>query len=130
MSRFSVLGLLGLLVASSAASSTPEITTENNTLVIAASGSQEIVLRSPDGDIPLLAMMNHVAKMMECGNLNMYWNANGQECMVPGPGPQGKYSHLEAGSLYGVIAQMKYFSFPLPLAFRRARAHGRSWSAR
>ena len=91
MSRFFVLGLLGLLlVAYSAASSTPEIITENNTLVIAVSGSEEIVLRTPDGDIALLAMMNHLTKVIECGNLNMYWNANGQECVVPRPGPQGK----------------------------------------
>ena len=89
--HFSVVGLFGfLLVAYSAASSSPEIITENNTLVIAVSGSEEIVLRTPDGDIHLLTMMNHVAKMVECGNSEMYWNPNSQQCVVPGPGLQGK----------------------------------------
>ena len=88
------VGLLCLMLAaySTATNSTPsslspEIIAENNKLIIA---SEEVLLSRPDGDIPLFAMMNQLTKVIECGNLNLYWNANSQECVAPGPGPQGK----------------------------------------
>jgi hypothetical protein len=94
-------GLLCILLAAhSAAISTPEIITENNSLVLTAGDSQEIYLRGADGDIPLFTMMAYLAKVIECGRLNRYWNANSEQCVIPGPGPQGTVCLMKQSVVY------------------------------
>jgi hypothetical protein len=89
--NFGVLCIL--LVASSAAGSTPEILSENSTLLITVDTAQDVVLRRRnDGDNPLFAMMKHLSKIIECGKTNTFWKASDQKCVIPDPGPPGKRS--------------------------------------
>jgi hypothetical protein len=67
----------------------PMLINDNETLIITVAPAQDVILRTQDGDISLLTMMAQLAKFIECGNNNTYWNSKTKSCVQPSPGLPG-----------------------------------------